>query len=432
MIKRFLKDSFLYTLAALFTKGIGFLMLPIYTRVLSQQDYGTFDYLNAIGAFIAVLVALEITQGIMRFAAENQEDTSFTRRIVSTATWFSAGNYFIVILVCILFSEAIAELLLGDARKSDLIIIAVVNFSGAAMVYLINVTLRSQLRAKEAVVISAISAAFVACFSLVFIVVFDLGIYGLYVAQIMSALIVILIGYYRLRFQIGFVFDKAILKQMLSYSLPLVPSSLAIIVALNSDRLMIKAMLGVESVAIYGVAVRFSSIILLLMIGFQSALTPLIYSKYKEPSTPKDVGALFHWFMALSALFIVALFLLRLPLTVLIAGQQYKEASDLIPLLALSSIYSSMYLFFPGLSIAKKTGLIALINLFAAVFNVLLNFFFIKYIGVKGAAISTLISSGVSWLAVAGTAQKFYKIQVNYLFVTGYVGISLILLFSSI
>ena len=115
------------------------------------------------------------------------------------------GNYFIVILVCILFSEAIAELLLGDARKSDLIIIAVVNFSGAAMVYLINVTLRSQLRAKEAVVISAISAAFVACFSLVFIVVFDLGIYGLYVAQIMSALIVILIGYYRLRFQIGFV-----------------------------------------------------------------------------------------------------------------------------------------------------------------------------------------------------------------------------------
>ena len=88
-----------------------------------------------------------------------------------------------------------------------------------------------------------------------------------------------------------------------------------------------------------------------------------------------------------------------------------------------------MYLFFPGLSIAKKTGLIALINLFAAVFNVLLNFFFIKYIGVKGAAISTLISSGVSWLAVAGIAQKYYKIQVNYLFVTGYVGISLILLF---
>ena len=66
MIKRFFKDSLLYSFANLLTKGIGFILLPIYTRIISKEEYGLFDYITAIGLILGVIVSLEITQSIFR------------------------------------------------------------------------------------------------------------------------------------------------------------------------------------------------------------------------------------------------------------------------------------------------------------------------------------------------------------------------------
>ena len=176
MLKSFFKDSFLYSLATLFTKGIGFIMLPIYTRNLSLAEYGVFDYLVSIGSIVSIIATLEITQGIMRYVSEGQNDKNVLKAYVSTSVWFTLLVYGAVVTAFFVFSEEIALFLLDDVDKKNLIKIASLYFCSNSIVYLFNVIFRAQLKAKLAVVFSLISAVLVASFSLFALLILKAGI----------------------------------------------------------------------------------------------------------------------------------------------------------------------------------------------------------------------------------------------------------------
>src|SRR5690606_17645908 len=92
------------------------------------------------------------------------------------------------------------------------------------------------------------------------------------------------------------IFNVTILKKMLIFSLPLVPSSIAIFFNLYLDRLIIKSQLGLDAVGLYAVAYKFATIINLVIVGFQSSLTPLIYANYDKAETPATLEKIFRVF----------------------------------------------------------------------------------------------------------------------------------------
>jgi len=111
MIKAFLKDSLLYTFANLFTRGIGFILLPIYTRLITKYEYGLFDYLTTLGLLLGVVVTLEVTQAIYRYMPEYKDNEPKQVSIASTGLWFSVIMYVILGIVSFVFSESLADLL---------------------------------------------------------------------------------------------------------------------------------------------------------------------------------------------------------------------------------------------------------------------------------------------------------------------------------
>ncbi len=421
MLKSFFKDSFLYSLATLFTKGLGFIMLPIYTRYLSQAEYGVFDYLVSIGSIVSIIATLEITQGIMRYVSEGQQDKNVLKAYVSTSVWFTLIVYGAVVTAFFVFSEEIALFLLDDVEKKNLIQIASLYFCSNSIVYLFNVIFRAQLKAKLAVVFSLISAVLVASFSLFALLILKSGIEGVFYAQLAASLIIILLSMINQSQYLSFMFDGQILKQLLSFSLPLVPSSLSIVVSLNADRLMIKEMLNIEALAIYGVAARVASVVLMLLIGFQSALTPLIYMNYKRKNTPQEILKLLYIYLALTVCSILFLSLFSEPIINLVAGEEYMLATTVIPTLALAAFISSMYLFFPGLSLYKKTAIIAKISIISALLNLPLNYIFIQIFGIVGAAMSTLISAVFGCLLLIYKSQEYYFIPIKKRYVALYI-----------
>jgi len=92
----------------------------------------------------------------------------------------------------------------------------------------------------------------------------------------------------------------------------------------------------------------------------------------------------------------------------------YYGAWAIIPVLAVASVCSKMYIFAPGLDIEKKTKRIALINIAAAVVNVVLNLFLIPHLGILGSALATLISSVILFFAYMHMSQKFYPIPYRW------------------
>jgi O-antigen/teichoic acid export membrane protein len=413
MIKAFFKDSLLYTLANIFTRGIGFLLLPIYTRVISKQEYGLFDYITTIGFLLGVVVTLEVTQAIFRFIPDYKETPLKQIKLASTGFWFSLFMYSWLCLACFTFSSELATLLLDDELYAEVIKITSVLFLGNAILYNFTSLMRANLLSKQVVIVSMLNAIFVAVFSLLLVVYFNLGILGLIAGQLFGVTLSIIVSFTLVKAWVRFVFCFESLKEMLTFSAPLIFSSIGVVLSMFVDRVMLKEFLGAEQLASYAVAIKIASIVTLLMVGFQSALTPLIYSHYEKAETPRKVAQLFHLYLLAAICSLLALGLSAQWLVVLVAGGQYIDAVSYVAPLVCSALVSSMYLFFPGLSIAKKTSIIAAINIFVGMLNVILNYVFIPIFGALGAAFSTLFSVVFALILNAVYSQSFYEIPVN-------------------
>tara|TARA_R110002094_G_scaffold2675_5_gene10497 strand:- start:1080 stop:2378 length:1299 start_codon:yes stop_codon:yes gene_type:complete len=416
MLKKFFKDSFLYSLATLFTKGLGFILLPIYTRVISKAEYGLFDYLTTVGLILGVVVTFEITQAVFRLIPDYKDNLYKKIQLASTGFWFSVLMYSTLTILSVAFSSELAHILLDNHLHSELIVITSILFFSNALLYYFTILMRVQLLAKKVVVISLFNAIFVALFSLLFVVYYELGIKGLLLGQLLGGAGAALLAYVFVNTWIRFSFCFSTLKKMLIFSIPLIFSSLGVVLSMFVDRVMLKEFLGAEQLASYAVAIKIASIVTLLVIGFQSALTPLIYANYEKKDTPKEVAKLFHIYLFCSLICLIVLTLLSNQLVSFVAGAQYIEAANYVAPLVCSALFSSMYLFFPGLSIAKKTTIIASIYIFIGGLNVLLNFIFIPEFGAIGAAFSTLFSVSLAFILNATIAQRFYKIPINNVF----------------
>jgi O-antigen/teichoic acid export membrane protein len=413
MIKSFFKYSLLYSLANLFTRGIGFVLLPIYTRIISKHEYGLFDYLITIGLLLGVVVSLEVAQAIFRFIPEYKEHPLKQIKLASTGFWFSLSMYLLLCSFSFYFSSELANFLLDDDKYSDLIKVTSLLYLSNAVLHYFTVLLRANLLPEKVVIISTLNAVFVAVLSLLLVVYFKLGVLGLIAGQFIGVSLSIFIAFIFVKSWIKLIFCFESLKEMLTFSAPLIFSSIGVVLTMFVDRVMLKEFLGAESLAAYAVAIKIAGIVNLLMVGVQSALTPLVYANYKKVKTPQKIADLFHLYLMASLFSVLILTVMSNWLVLLVAGENYTEASSYVSILVCSALFSSFYLFFPGLSLAKKTFVIASINVFSGLLNVMLNYVLIPKFGAVGAAYSTLFSVFIAASLSIIVAQKHYKIPFH-------------------
>lgn len=410
MIKRFLKDSLLYTLAAVFTRGIGFVMLPLYLAYLSKADYGAFDYLMTVGVFLGVIVSLEIAQSVIRFTSEEQQKSNKQIEIISSGVQFSVFCYLILMITASLNSTQLSLHFFGVSDRTTEVILAFLAYFVMAMMYLSTIIFRAQLNAKVATLSSAISAVLVATITYGLLRLTTQGILALIWGIIIGQGLTAFYNFFKLRHFLSFTIYWAKLKEMLLFSAPLVFSSLGVILATLVDRLMIKEMIGYEALGTYSVAARYAGVVTLLTVGFQSALSPLIYSNLENPDTKPKLKMLFYSYVIGAIFFVLALFLLSKPLFLFMFGGDYIDSAQLLPLIAMAIVIQSGYLFFAGLSIVKKTKVLAGINLFVGLLNIALNMILIPASGVFGAAYATLISSIVFFILNFYFSERYFPI----------------------
>jgi O-antigen/teichoic acid export membrane protein len=245
--------------------------------------------------------------------------------------------------------------------------------------------------------------------------VYDLGLVAILYSMIASVLLASLLGLFLLRKSFGLVFKLGPLKQLLKFSILLVPTSMLIFVSLYVDRYMINILLDLESVGHYGVAVRLASAASLVMIGFQMAITPLVYKRFNEPDTPKSLALIFRYFVVFAVFFFLVYSLLVEDLLILLTTPEFYLVANVIPILVLAVLFSNMYVFMPGIGIRKKTHLMFLISIVAVVINIFLNYLLIPIFGILGAALATAIGYFVAFLCFIFFSQKLYYVPHKWL-----------------
>lgn len=409
MLKAAIRDSLVYGLASILTKGLAIFLLPLYTHVLSTGDYGVYDLLVTAAAAANLVVALEISQGLARFWPE-VSGAAEQRKLASTALWFTAVMYGIFMVASLLVAPWLTERLLDNADYLGAFRLGVGFIAVNGIYYLLLNQFRWELRSKAYALVSCCCAALTLIFSAIFCLWHDMGLEGVMLSQLLASLVASLLSFWLLRTSFNFVFISDYLVAMLKFSMPLVPAGLAVFVSLYINRFALNHFGTLEDVGLFGIGSRIAGLSGLLILGIQAALTPLIYQNHQNVETPWHIARLFGWFSAIALSGCLFLTLFARELLMIFATPEFIGGASLVGFMAPALLLSQMYIFAPGIAIHKKTILQLWVTLASAVVSVLGNWVLVPLYGVYGAAAATLLAATVfmgCWLYLS---QRLYHI----------------------
>lgn len=409
MLKGVLRDSIVYGVASVLTKGLAIFLLPIYTRVLSPADYGAFELLITLGSLANLVVALEITQGLSRYWSEISEPSKRTR-LASTCLSFTIIMYMIFLIVGLLGAQQFSILLLGDSRYLLEYKLGISYIAINGVYYLMMNQLRCEMRSKSYALAGVTYALLMLVFTIIYCIWLNLGMVGVMLGQLTAVVFASLLCLWLLRNTFFFQFDIGMLCDMLRFSAPLVPAGLAVFISLYINRFALNHFGSLEDVGHFGLGSRIAGMASLLIMGVQAALTPLVYQHYREPETPGQIARLFSWFMSLALVGCLFLSLFARELLLLFSTSDFMVAAALVGVLAPSLLLSQLYIFAPGIAIQKKTHWQLGVTLISAVVSVVANWFLVPIWGIWGAALATLMSSLVFFLCWLYLSQLLYRI----------------------
>lgn len=419
MLVRFLRDSAFYSVSAVLTRGVAIILVPLYTRFLHPAEYGALDLLMVFATLANYLVSLEISQGVARVYAEAKTDDD-KQACISSALWFAAAAYGLFVAVAMAFSAGIAEWLLDSATWDKAVRALILTVGANGMFFLLQDLLRWQLQPLRYAVASIVYAIVSAAVGASMVILANAGVPGILYGQCAGAVVGLAVSWWNgaaMHWKPRFHWERW--REMASYSAPQVVSSFAGYFSVYLDRLLIKELMTLEDVGIYGVGARIASVVALLMAGFQSGIIPIVFHHHAAPDTPREMARVFRYFLVLAIALLLFLAGFSKELLWLFTTTRYYGSWGVVPLLAAALMLANMYIFVPGIFIARRTGLVAAINVGTALLNLAGNFLLIPAFGTMGAAAATLTSSLVTFLLYVYLNRRFYPIPFEWSRIVG-------------
>jgi O-antigen/teichoic acid export membrane protein len=385
-LRRFIRDSALYGAANLLARGIVFLLLPIYTQVLTPGEVGAFEWLSAASLTLMALLPLEVTQALARLRTQDSSAEDI-RRQARTALGFTllmlGGFAALVVLLAITLQTGLlvnmpAELLISAA------LLLLVN----GWFYFVQNELRWSGRADWYALGSIVAAIVTAATAVLMLLVIEAGILGLYGAMILGSSCGAAIAMCRLPHLLRPRLRRGELFRLLQFSFPLAISSTTIILATTVDRLLVAQYISLEALGVYGVAIRVAGISILIFQGFQLAVLPTTVGQGQAGRREVQIERSFRAFLLIAINGALLLSAVSPMLLALMAAPAYASAQIYVPVLLVGAVAGAAYPFAPGLWLTGRSRAMAVLGLLLVLVGLGLSSWLVPWVGVMGAAMA--------------------------------------------
>lgn len=412
-LRKFLKDSLLYGAATLLARGLAFLVLPLYTQALTQEEVGTYEWLTAVSMPMMALLPFEITQALARLRAQGLDD-ALHKSYARTAFVFTTLTFGGFCILTIFLLDGRDLRITGETIPSDYLLAALLLLLCNGLLYFVQNELRWSGKAEEYARTSIITAVVTATTAVVLLTIIEVGILGLYAALIAGSAAGFASALTRLPYLWKPKLSSHELAKMLRFSLPLAVASVAIILATTVDRLVVAHLLDLESLGVYGVAMRIASIAVLAVQGFQLAVLPATLGQLEGRSREVQLERSFRVFLIFGigiALMVAstAPWLLRLLVPV-----GYIRAEVYIPILLIGSLSCAVYPFAPGLWLRGHSWSMASLGVCLTAIGLLMSWVLVPQGGVMGAAGAYALTGLTYGIAMFWASDKVFPVKRSY------------------
>lgn len=392
------------------TKLINFFLLPLYTSLLTTEEYGLVDLLTTYTAFISVIVGLQMSQAIFRFLVTSRNDEKRIEEISSTIVVAS----FIVILVYTILFLGLYQIINLQCKWFLLVhVISMLIFQ------LMSGLARGLGKNADYATGSFISAVVTLVLNVLFIAVFRLNIAFMLAAYAIGPALgclylvkrVHIFRYFRLKSA-----NKKDLKMVLNYAVPLVPNELSWSVIHASDRIIVSHFLSIAANGLIAVASKFSAIYTTGFSIFNTSWTEQVVLHYKDEGGKKYVNSMFEQMVTFFGCIAIGIIVCMPFVYNILVDHKFENAYGLVPFYmsavffnAVIGMISAIYL------IENETKKIAFSTAIAAAINIFVNILLIKHIGAYAAPVSSICGYAViSFWRLYDINKRHCKIGLSY------------------
>lgn len=405
----FIKSTLILMLGKFTTQFMSLLLLPLYTRYLLVDDFGTVDLIQTYTMLFIPVFTFRIDSALFRFIIEKKSDVNALKTIITNT----------LLLLCIGIS---AVLILGIVANN----LFTIPYIAVSLLYLCSLmtstvflqVLRGFGENLTYSIISIITATVTIVMNLTLILIFNQGAYSILLsaacANLISTIMIIVVNkvFYYISYR---HISLQEIKKILSYSLPMIPNALSWWIVNVSDRTMIALFLGIGSSAIYTVSCKFSNILnnifSVVNMSWQESASIHIDSDDRDEFYTKIINNIYFMFATIS-LWIIA----GLPLVYeIVIGESYRASYNYIPILLYGNLWNVLAGLGGSVYIAlKKTKEIANTTIISAAVNLLINYLIINRYGLYAACISTVISYFILSIYRLWDLRKYILIKMDY------------------
>ena len=420
--KYLIKNIGILTISNFASKILVFLLVPLYTSVLSTEEYGIYDMVVATTQLVFPLLSLNIVDAVMRFTMDKSKNGKQVAII---------GLRYISLSIIPVTVFIVVEKYVGVISEIDNYLLLILFYYVFYILHQYCVQLAKGLERVADLGVSGVLSSIVLIISnVLFLLVYKIGLQGFFYSNILSLMIPTIYLGFRVSIWNYIRFhkpDKELRTQMLHYCIPLIFTTVSWWVNNASDRYVVTILIGAAANGLLSAAYKIPSILNTIQQIFVQAWQISAIKEYKGNKTKEFYGETFVNINLLMCIFCCFLLVFLKTISFLLFKKEFASAWIYVPFLLIASVFNSASGFMGPILLAKKdSNSMAKSAVAGGICNIILNIALVLLIGIQGVTIATAISSAVIYfIRRKGVSkdiciEKEWKIYMNWVVITVY------------
>ena len=408
-IKKLSLNTILFTISGFGSKIVSFLLVPLYTYMLSTNEYGNLDLMSMTAQLLIPFLTLNIQDAVLRFALDKEIDP---KKVINVAMKvFGIGS--LVMFFLLLFIESLHLINLDNKYVWYLFAL----FVSTSLYNIFSMFLRAIDKIKLFVICGLLNTIVTCGLNILFLLVLKLGVVGYMGANIIGSLISIILMFFggEIFKSFGHKETFELFLKMASYSLPLVANSVAWWINTASDRYILTFFCGATINGIYAVSYKIPTILSTVQGIFYNSWSISAITEFEKDDKDGFIGNVYMSYSCISIISCSIILLFNILIAKLLYAKDFFEAWHYVPPLLVGMVFNGIALFEGCIFTAvKKTKEVSKSTIVGSVLNTIFNFILIPSFGALGASISTMIGYITIWLVRTYKMNQIVKIKMNW------------------
>jgi O-antigen/teichoic acid export membrane protein len=404
----------IYGLGDVATNIVSFLLLPLYTRFLTPEDYGAISLLLTVEVVAKIVFRCGLDASFMRLFYDCESDAD-RQRLASTIFWFLTALNGVILALLLLAAPFVSSHLFGVPGYTLALVLQLLYTFVVGFYFIPFHVMRMEGQSRQFSTLTTTRAAATLVMRLVLIVGFGLGVLGFVLADVMVGIVFTGILARWFRPLLRFTFSRAVLDQALRFGLPRLPHGVAQQVMAVGDRYILRLFGTLAEVGVYSIGASFGLALKLALSAFEYAWAPFYYETMKQPDAKQTFTLVTTYGVGVLVLLEAGLAAIAPDVVRLMTTPEFYASAGVIPWIGLGVVFNGVYLLTSiGLNITKSTKYYPVATAIAAGTSVGGNLVLVPRYGAIGAAWANAAAYAVLAVVAMRFSQRVYPVKYEW------------------